>query len=182
MVLVALLFLPCVVLVTTVALPILLFVIAVIAIPILLYYERRNSMQKYRPINSSMASSSSPPPPIGVPTSTGFHSKPGPSASTSTLASSFNKKTVRFQVPVCNDEYSQPNDFVHQRLHVSTSLCKASSIVWSTESLLRQRRRKSRDYCYNPEPTSATIMDDRYQYNFPHHRPEHLHHYPVCVR
>lgn len=192
MVLVALLFLPCMVVVTTVALPLLLFVIAVIAIPILLYYDRSNIMQKFIIENvcaytsgegsadfssvSLINVSMSAPPTVGIRTSSDrFVSEINPDRASISTSSSKQKK-VTFQV--CSD-HSQSNAFADQQQEQAT-FCGQSSRVCPTESLIYRQRRQSLYHFYSRGATPIT--DIRYQNALKQHRPEQMYHHSICVR
>jgi hypothetical protein len=197
MVLVALLFLPCMVIVTTVAIPLLLLVIAVIAIPILLYCDCSNIMHIFPMTNSSSylteefgaavplqsnRNSAPLPPALGV-SSRSACRRMGTTTNTALKrsSSSFNKKKVTFQE--CNDNLPRSNDYAHHQHHHQQAppgaLHMQSSIEWPTASLLRHRRRQSPYHFHSREATLR--MDTVYQNALHQPRPEHIYHQPVCV-
>ena len=187
MVLVALLFVPCMVIVTTVAIPLLLLVIAIIAIPILLYLDCSNIMQIYPVTNSSSylsedaavplhsnRSSTPVPPAIGV--STLSSCRRGVETTTSnSSSSSFHKKKVTFQV--CS-MHSPRNDAFAQYQR-PTPLHTQSSIEQPTSSLLLHRRIHSPSTFYRRDATPT--MDLPYHDALQQPRPGHMYHHPICV-
>lgn len=198
MVLVALLFLPCMVIVTTVALPLLLLVIAVIAIPILLYYDCSNIMQQFPITNCSSSylsedssaavplhyhhhNRTSIPPAIGVsPRTLNRRSDISTHTASKRSTSSIYKKKVTFQV--C-DEHSPPNNEndLHHQQPLNAALHMQSSIVWPTESLLHHRRRQN-PYHFHTSRDAIPTMNIPYQNTLQQHRSEQIYHHPVCVR
>jgi hypothetical protein len=193
MVLVALLFLPCMVIVTTVALPLLLFVIAVIAIPILLYYDRSNIMQKFIIENICTYTSgggaefssttvdvvgdvtTTTPTAIGVSTRSDRFELETQTDRASISASSFKKKKVTFQV--CS-EYSQSGAFARQQQEPAT-LRSQSLSVCPNESFLRNGRRHS-PYHFGSRG-AAPVMDIRYQNALKQHGLDHMYHHQICA-
>ena len=194
MVLVALLFLPCMVIVTTVALPLLLFVIAVIAIPILLYNDRSNFMQKFIIENicaytsagggADFSSSNlgnvttSPPAAIGVSTrSISYRSWAETRTDGASIpVSSFKKKKVTFQL--CS-EHAQPDVYIRQQQQKPATLRSQSSRLCPNESLLNHQRRQRPYHFYSKEATP--VMDIRYQNALKQHGLEHMYHHQICV-
>ena len=201
MVLVALLFLPCMVLVTTVAIPLFLVVIAVIAIPILLYYDCSTIMNIHPITNSRLYLAEESGAAVSLRHDTNRHNSPRPppvmgvSAHSTTRkvepalskrsTSSFHEKKVTFQV--CDENSPRNNDYAYhyrQQQHPAPPgvLHLQSSIEWPTATLLRHRRRQSPYYFHNSGSAAVPTMDVPYHNVLPQPRPEQqLYHHPVYV-
>jgi hypothetical protein len=188
MVLVALLFVPCMVMAITIALPMLMFVIAVVSMPILLCYQRCSIQMDYTTSTNATEAddsqnNSTVPISASIIQNDVDSSRSNSSAVTTTDVNlpsiTVQKKKVTFQT---NNDLLQPtgrvvlNEQQQKRPHRMLSTIPTAPMARSGPCLLYQSTRR---YYYSDEREITSFLDMRYQNLSPqmYHPPNH----PVCV-